>query len=56
MITRRLYLKLGILALCLALVLLTACGQKGDLYLPDQHATARAGHVPHYHQLRLTAF
>jgi len=56
MITRRLYLKLGrILLLFLALVLLTACGQKGDLYLPDQHAAAQAGHASYHNQLRLIA-
>ncbi|MGE0484341.1 MAG: lipoprotein [Gammaproteobacteria bacterium] len=31
---------LRVIAFCLLLALLSACGQKGDLYLPDEPAAA----------------
>lgn len=45
MMKHRLYLNCSrILLLCLALVLLAACGQKGGLYLPDQHTASQNSH------------
>ena len=41
------YLALGIL--CLAIMLVTACGKKGDLYLPEEKPTeqkAKAAAAP----------